>query len=587
MKKIREIIQRVSYILDSRERRKLLPLVVLTLIGSAFELIGVTVFMPFIQIIMQPDSVIKSNKYLYWAYSKFHFTNATYFMVAICVAIILIYVIKNVFLIWQKKVIYQYSFDVQKHLATKLLNAYMHEPYSFFLQKNIAELQRALQEDVANFSGFIMQFLELAAELVVCILIVIYLFTVNMTICVVVAGTMALCVFAFVMVSKRMSTTLGRDCQRYKAKIYQWINQAIGGIKEVKILETEKFFTHSFSSYYDKYANALCILHLLAMIPKYIVEAFCMAGILLALIFMLLWGNADIASFIPQLSVFAVAAFRLMPSVGRINGYVTQMISYLPSINLVYHDLQEVDDYQKKQTETVPKDWKFRGQITVEDVTFHYPRTDRSVINHVSFNIPKGKMVAFIGASGAGKTTMVDLILGLLAPNSGQIRADGMDIQKNPQTWHRELGYIPQAIYLADESIRENIAFGVDEDKIDDEAVKRAIQQAQLEEYIASLPEGMNTMVGDRGVRISGGQRQRIGIARALYHNPEILVLDEATSALDSETESAVMEAINSLQGVKTLIVIAHRLTTIQNADLFYRVEDGKVIPQTKDEVFS
>ena len=235
MKKIREIIQRVSYILDSRERRKLLPLVVLTLIGSAFELIGVTVFMPLIQIIMQPDSVIKSNKYLYWAYSKFHFTNTTYFMVAICVAIILIYVIKNVFLIWQKKVIYQYSFDVQKHLATKLLNAYMHEPYSFFLQKNIAELQRALQEDVANFSGFIMQFLELAAELVVCILIIVYLFTVNMTICVVVAGTMALCVFAFVMVSKRMSTTLGRDCQRYKAKIYQWINQAIGGIKEVVV----------------------------------------------------------------------------------------------------------------------------------------------------------------------------------------------------------------------------------------------------------------------------------------------------------------------------------------------------------------
>jgi len=580
-------MHRVLYILDRREKRKLIPLIALTLIGSAFELIGVTVFMPFIQIIMQPDYMIGNNKYLHWAYTTFHFSSAIGFMIAMCVAIILIYVVKNVFLIWQKKVIYQYSFDVQKHLATKLLNAYMHEPYSFFLQKNIAELQRALQEDVANFSGFIMQFLELAAELVVCILITVYLFTVSKTICIVVAGIMALCIFVFVMVSKKMSTTLGRDCQNYKAKIYQWINQAIGGIKEVKILETDNFFTHSFSSYYDKYSNALCILHLLAMIPKYIVEAVCMTGLLLAIIFKLLWGTADMVYFVPQLTVFAVAAFRLMPSVGRINGYVSQMISSLPSVNLVYHDLEEVDDYQKKQTEVIQKDWKFRNQIAIENVTFHYPGTERRVIDHVSFTIPRGKMIAFIGTSGAGKTTMVDLILGLLSPDSGKICADGMDVHRNPQTWHRELGYIPQSIYLADESIRENIAFGVDTDKIDDEAVNRAIHQAQLDEYISSLPDGVNTMVGDRGVRISGGQRQRIGIARALYHNPEILVLDEATSALDSETESAVMEAINSLQGVKTLIVIAHRLTTIQNADLFYRVEDGKVISQTKEEVFS
>jgi ABC-type multidrug transport system fused ATPase/permease subunit len=323
------------------------------------------------------------------------------------------------------------------------------------------------------------------------------------------------------------------------------------------------------------------------MIPKYIVEAVCMTGLLLAIIFKLLWGTADMVYFVPQLTVFAVAAFRLMPSVGRINGYVSQMISSLPSVNLVYHDLEEVDDYQKKQTEVIQKDWKFRNQIAIENVTFHYSGTERRVIDHVSFTIPRGKMIAFIGTSGAGKTTMVDLILGLLSPDSGKICADGMDVHRNPQTWHRELGYIPQSIYLADESIRENIAFGVDTDKIDDEAVNRAIHQAQLDEYISSLPDGVNTMVGDRGVRISGGQRQRIGIARALYHNPEILVLDEATSALDSETESAVMEAINSLQGVKTLIVIAHRLTTIQNADLFYRVEDGKVISQTKEEVFS
>ena len=586
MKSIKEVLKKVAYILDSKERKQLVPIAVMTIVGSVFELLGVTVFMPFINVIMDPEKSINGNGYLKWAYTRFAFSSYRAFLIAMAFAIILVYIVKNLFLIWQKKVTYNYSFKIQQKLATKLLNAYMQEPYSFYLKKNIAELQRCLEEDVANFTSFIMQSLEMLIELFVCLMLTIYLLTVSKTICIVVAGLMLLCVLAFTKLSRRTSIGLGKDCQTYKGRIYQWINQALGGIKEVKILGHEDFFVDSFTDYYDKYSHSLCVLRLLAMIPKYIVEAVCMTGLLLAIIFKLMWGEADMIYYVPQLTVFAVAAFRMMPSVGRINGNMTTIISTIPSVDLVYHDLKEVEHYKEECGSEEISDWKFENNIDVKNVSFHYPDSARNVLSNISLQIPKGKMIAFIGASGAGKTTMVDIILGLLKPAEGMVTADGMDVHQNPIKWHKEIGYIPQTIYLADESIRENVAFGVKPEEIDDKAVMRAIDQAQLGEYISELPDGINSYVGDRGVRISGGQRQRIGIARALYHNPEILVLDEATAALDTETETAVMESIDRLQGIKTMIIIAHRLTTIRNADVIYEVENGAVIQRSKEEVF-
>lgn len=586
MKKIREVLRKVSYILGSEERKKLAPIAILTVIGSVFELVGVSVFMPFINVIMDSEKTISNTWYLNWAYKIFDFKTYRSFLIAMALAIIVVYLVKNFFLIWQKKVTYSFSFRIQQKLATKLLNSYMQEPYSFYLKKNIAELQRCLEEDVANFSNFIMQSLEMLIELFVCILLTIYLLTVSKTICIVVAGLMLVCVLLFVKVSKKVSLGLGKDCQTYKGKIYQWINQALGGIKEVKILGHEDYFVDSFTTYYDKYSHALCVLRLLSMTPKYIVEAVCMTGLLLAIVFKLMWGEADMVYYVPQLTVFAVAAFRLMPSVGRINGNMSIIISTIPSVDLVYHDLKEVEEYQEKSgTETI-SDWNFKHEIDVNNVSFHYPESTRNVLSNVSLCIPKGKMIAFIGASGAGKTTIVDIILGLLKPSTGNVIADGMNVHDNPIKWHKEIGYIPQTIYLADESIKENIAFGVKPNDIDDAEVMRAIEQAQLSEYISELPDGINSYVGDRGVRISGGQRQRIGIARALYHNPEILVLDEATSALDTETETAVMQAIDSLQGIKTMVIIAHRLTTIRNADIIYEVNNGEITEKSKEQVF-
>ena len=255
-------------------------------------------------------------------------------------------------------------------------------------------------------------------------------------------------------------------------------------------------------------------------------------------------------------------------------------------MDLVYHDLTEIEDYIEKQDNEIREDWNLQKGIEVKNVTYHYPDTDELVIDNASLSIEKGKTVAFIGASGAGKTTMVDIILGLLVPQSGVVMADRINVHEKPKTFHAQVGYIPQVIYLSDDTIRNNIAFGVKEKEIDEQAVRQAVEKAQLTEFIDSLPYGLDTIVGDRGVRLSGGQRQRIGIARALYHDPEILVLDEATSALDNDTESAVMEAIEHLQGMKTMIIIAHRLTTIRNVDVIYEVGEGRVEKRGKDEVF-
>lgn len=578
--------EKFGYIFTRYDKKMILLLMIITVIGSVLELLGVTIFLPFVNIIMYPNYV-QDNPILNWFYVKGGFTTEKGFEVFLCVIIILIYVIKNVYLILQKNMTYKFSFHIQKTLATKLLNSYMKQPYTFHLRKNVAELQRALQEDVANFSGFVMQAMELIAELGVCTLLGIYLLTVSKTITIVVVGLLIVCVFGFTAGTKRLSKGLGKDCQNYKAKIYQWINQSLGGIKEVKILTREDYFLTSYAEYYGKYTKALQILRLIAMIPKYIVEAVCMTGLVLAIIIKILFGEADMIHFIPQLTVFATAAFRLLPSVGRINGYVTQMLSYLPSIDLVYNDLKEVEKYHDERQHEEAGVFELSNEIHVDHVTFRYPDGAEDIVQNVDFTIPKGKTVAFIGPSGAGKTTMVDIILGLLQPTEGYVLADQMDIHKNPMKWHRQIGYIPQTIYLADDTIRANIAFGIFEDEIDNEAVSRALKQAQLDEFVNTLPEGIDTYVGDRGVRLSGGQRQRIGIARALYHNPEILVLDEATSALDNDTEAAVMKSIDGLHGMKTMLIIAHRLTTIRNADIIYEVVDGHVTEKQKSEIFA
>lgn len=575
--------KKLGYILTKKEIRHLIILMFAVVIGSLLELAGVSIFMPFINIIMDTNSIYETP-YLNYVYNLFRFNDSTSFIVALTGGIIFIYIFKNIFLAVEKNCIYKYSYNIQKRISTGLLKSYMNEPYTFHLNKNVAELQRSMLDDADLFAKGIIHVVELIAEVVVCIMLGVYLFIVSQSITVVVIGLVLICMLIFVVVIKKYIKPIGKNNQIYVGKLYQWINQGLGGIKEIKILNREQYFIDNYDWYFDKYVNGLRINRLMGILPKYLLEAVCMVGLLIAIIVKILFGQKDLIEFLPQLSVFAVAAFRLMPSVGRINEHYSSALYSVPSLELIYNDLKNVENLEE-QTADEEISWEFKNSVTLSHVRYHYPDAEEDVLKDINIEINKGGTIAIIGTSGAGKTTLIDVILGLLKPQYGKLYADGMNIEKNLRLWQKEIGYIPQVIYLSDDTIRNNIAFGIPENEINDEAIISALKQAQLYEFVENLPEGLDTQVGDRGVRLSGGQRQRIGIARALYHNPEILVLDEATSALDNETEIAVMEAINSLQGIKTMIIIAHRLTTIKNADIIYEIVDGNAIVKNKDEV--
>ena len=577
------MINKLGFIFSGREKRRLAVLLVIIIIGSFLELMGVTIFMPFIEIIMD-ENAIQNSQPLSLLYAFCGFGSREAFLASIAGCIIFIYIFKNVFIALEKNAIYKFSYNIQRRISTKLLSAYMSEPYTFHLNKNVAVLQRSMQEDTDLFAKGIIHAMEAMAEVVDCIAIGCYLFMVSRSITVIVIGLLIICLAVFMYISKRYSSAIGRQSQAYKGNIYKWMNQAIGGIKEIKVLNREDYFIERYDAYFAKYVRGLRINRLIGVLPKYVIETVCMTGLILAVIFKLFWGQNDMETFIPQLAVFAVAAFRLLPSVGKINEHMSATLYSAPSLDLIYHDLKEVEELPPRRQNEL-ESWKFQSTLKIKNVSYHYPDAEENVIEGASFQIEKGSSVAFVGASGAGKTTMVDIILGLLVPQMGKITADGMDIEKNISLWQKEIGYIPQTIYLSDDTIRNNIAFGIPEDRIDEEAVQNALHKAQLFDFVDSLPNGLDTVVGDRGVRLSGGQRQRIGIARALYHDPEILILDEATSALDNETETSVMEAIDSLKGLKTMIIIAHRLTTIRNVDVIYEVADGKAVRREKKDV--
>ncbi len=579
------ILKKLGYIFDGRDKKKLVFLTGAIVVGSFLELLAVMVFMPFIDV-LQNRETIQTKWYLKKMYDLLGLHRAEDFMVILAICIIMVYLVKNVYLIVEKDYIFRFSYNTQMKLSTRLLAAYMKEPYTFHLNHNIAVLQRSLYEDTSRFMQVILYALELGAELAVAAVMVIYLLVISKTITIIVLGLLAVFVGGFLLISRKYSRRFGLENQGYEGKIFQWMNQSLGGIKEIKILERETYFTDEFRKYWGKYARGLRIARTISILPKYTVEAVSMTGLLIAVIVKLVFGEADMTYFISQLAAFAVAAMRLMPSVGRINEHASNMLYAFPSVELVYHDLVEIEGLIDNDRRDCGRDWKLQKEICVQDVSYHYPDTEEWVLKDVNFTIKKGTAVAFIGSTGSGKTTMVDIILGLLTPVKGAVMADEINIHEQPKTFHAQVGYIPQTIYLSDDTIRNNIAFGVQEGQIDEDAVNAALEKAQLRDFVESLPHGLETIVGDRGVRLSGGQRQRIGIARALYHDPEILVLDEATSALDNETEAAVMEAIEHLQGMKTMIIIAHRLTTIRNVDVIYEVGDGEVVERSKDEVF-
>jgi len=374
----------------------------------------------------------------------------------------------------------------------------------------------------------------------------------------------------------------GEISQYNDGKMHQAINQALGAVKDIKILHREKYFVNAFTKRGARKYTAVRNNEVLGLIPAYLIETVCVGAVLLVLVYKL-YNGQDLNDMIPQLAAFAMAAFKLLPSVGKVDNYLNLIVFLKPSADLIYRDIKDTEDMLGVSVSDGANAADHADRIKIEHVSYRYPNTEKDVLTDVNFEIPAGASVGLIGPSGAGKSTIADIILGILTPTEGKVSYGDMNVHEHPLKWSQKLAYIPQAIFLADESIRDNVAFGIEEDEIDEDKVWKALSEAQLDDFVRSLPEGLDTMVGERGVRLSGGQRQRIGIARALYGDPEILVLDEATSALDSETESAVMEAIDSLQGRKTLIIIAHRLTTIKNCSIVFKVGEGKINDYTDE----
>ena len=580
------MVKKLRYVFNRKDKMKLIGLAMLMIVGSILELLAVAVFNPFIEVLMQTSS-IEDDSFLKLLFAHIHLNGIEQYLVVLSALIAVIYLVKNIYLSFLQNTILSFSYTTRMNLATRLLTTYMNEPYTFHLSKNIAEMQRCLQSDTSQFMSLINSCLQLTVEMVTCLALAAYLFHTSHSITVVIGVLLLLCIGLFFMISKKVSSRLGRQNERYNAKLFQWINQSLGGIKELKILQREEYFIDSYKTNYKKLIWGARVNELISALPKYIVETVAMVGLVFAIIIKLLFGHGALETFIPQIAVFAVAAFRLLPSVGRVNAYINSIMYNKASLDMIYDDLKEIDSepVQEAEWQGEKENWIFNKGVIVEHVTYHYPDSDVEVLHDISMEIPKGKTVALIGPSGAGKTTLADIILGLLPPTSGVVRMDQHNIYENLRSWREKLGYIPQTIYLSDDTIRNNIAFGIYQEQIDDNAIWKALEKAQLKEFVQGLENGLDTYVGDRGVRLSGGQRQRIGIARALYHDPEILVLDEATSALDSSTEQAVMESIESLQGLKTMIIIAHRLTTIKNADLVYEVSGGNVTLRDKNEV--
>ena len=572
-----DVVRKLNYIFNTKQKVEIFWLFVIICIGSGLELMGVSVILPIINGIMAPDKMLEEPVYI-WIYEKFHMTSVRPLIMLLLVSLIVVYVIKNAFLIYMYNKPYKFIFENQRVLADRMVKCYMSQPYLFHVSKNSAELLRNINEDTGNFFGALQAGIKLLTELMVCLVLGVYLLIKDKTITISVVCLLAIMLWLSVKVYKKNLVRMGARNRFYQMSLNKWVQQSFGGIKEVKILNKEKFFYDKYDEAYRGHAKSEYTYHTLLMIPKPIIETMCICGLLGAIAIKFWWRGADITYFVPILSVFAIAAFRLLPSFNRITEYLGTILYQKSAITSIYEDLKEIDELnaQKREKNKEEKAIQFQNKIEIKDLTFSYPGAEKEVLKDLNLEIRKKSSVAFIGHSGAGKTTLADILMGLLKPAKGDVCVDGVSIFEGLNSWHQIIGYIPQTIYLMDDTIKNNIAFGIEEKEIDPARLKYAVEQAQLSQLIEELEFGLDTKIGEMGVRLSGGQRQRIGIARALYHNPEILVLDEATSALDNETEKAVMDAIETLHGKMTLIIIAHRLSTIKDCDYVYEIGDGK-----------
>lgn len=579
-----KIFKKLNVLLDKKQKNTMVLLVIMMIIGAVLQVAGVGMIVPVVSVVMDPDAIV-NNDLVRVLYELLGGGSQQRFTVIIMLALIAIFIIKNVFLYFQQKFMYAFVYTNQFRTSERMMKNYLRRGYEFYLNADTAVVQRSITSDVNNMYALILAILQLISDGIIFFFLVLYCFSQDVVMTLLIAVVMILLLWVIKKILKPILRKAGEDNQNYYSGLFKWISQTVQGIKEVKVTGKEQYFVSEYVKCGEGYVNAVQKYSLYNNIPKLFIESICVICMIGYLLVMMLLGE-DTESMMQTLTAFAAAALVLLPCVNRINNQINNISYFEPFFMGVTDHLQEEISGEKTDmsfADEAEAKLPVTKSILLKNITYSYPNSDKLIFDEADLEIPVGAAVGIVGTTGAGKSTVVDIMLGLLEPKSGTIYADGVDVKTQYRGWLKNVGYIPQMIFMLDDTIRKNVAFGVPEDKIDEKRVWEVLKEAQLDEFVKTLPEGLDTGIGERGIRLSGGQRQRIGIARALYEDPEVLIMDEATSALDNDTEAAIMASINRLHGKKTLVIIAHRLQTIEKCDIVYRVEDGKaMIERTK-----
>ena len=575
-------LKKLISLLDKKQKFKVVIVVILLIISGILETVGISLIFPLLSAMLDKEMFAK-NEYVV-LFSDFTGITDINSIIYIIIGILCgIYIFKNIYSIF---CIYIQSRFVNRNRAVvmrNLLLQYLNKPYEYYFHADSAVILRTIYGDMDNVFNLLMLCFSFMAELIICASLCVVLLFIDYKMCI---FMVALFFITTVFITKVMKPNLndtGENLRIELGNVYKGILQPVVGIKDVKVSNKESYFTKVFENSAKAYAKYQIKNNVYSLIPRQLIETIAIVGILIYVLVSLMIGT-ETSVLIGLVAAFGVAAMRLLPSVNRLNTHMANISLFQSALNNIYDNIN-MDDVRKQEKylnspteEKIEKKLIIKSEIKLENITYKYPETDKYIFDNANMIIPIGKSIGVVGQSGSGKSTIVDVLLGLLKIENGNILCDKKNVMENYSSWLFNIGYIPQTIYMLDDSIRNNIAFGVLPENIDDNRIWEVLEEAQLKEFVQKLPNGLDEAIGERGVRISGGQRQRLGIARALYHNPQILVFDEATSALDNETEAAVMEAIESLHGQKTMVIIAHRLKTIENCDIIYEVKDGRIL---------
>jgi len=582
-----ELIKKIKPLFSPEERRRLYWLFVPILMMAFIQVLGVASIMPFIAVLASP-SMIETNRWLRWAYDAFNFSSPHNYLVCLGLAVLIVLVFSSALSALTTRAILRFTHTLSHSLSTRLVVDYVNRPYLFFAARNSADLNKNVLTEVQQVvTGMILPAIEMMAKIIVSICLITLLVVVEPLLAIVMTLLLGSVYYAFyAIVRKRLAKSGDVRVVMNRAR-YKVAAELFGGIKEIMVLGREADFTQRFKEAAKGYSMTQADLQVIAQLPRYALEVLVFGGLLIIILYYLML-RGSVAPALPLMALYAMAGYRIMPALQYIFQAGTRMKFYLPAIDALYEDTLG-DRWRSSHDKGDEPDIVFNNEVELSNVTFSYPGSLSCAVRNVSIRIQRNSTTALVGPTGSGKTTLVDLILGLLETSSGSVLVDGKELdRKSRYAWCRNIGYVPQQIFLADESLQRNIAFGVQERQIDQEAVERAAQIANINDFILSLERGYGTVIGERGIRLSGGQRQRIGIARALYHDPDILIMDEGTSALDGMTEEAVMQALDNLGHEKTILLIAHRLSTVRQCDRIYYLENGMIVSEgTYDELIA